>query len=41
MDKYYLDNGLTKDSRSKTTLKMVGKKKNNFGKNGVLKGKIK
>ena len=38
---YYLDNGLKKDARSKKELKMGGKKDDNFGKNGVLKGKIK
>lgn len=41
MDKYYLNNGLKKDARSKAELKIGGKKDDNFGKNGVLKGKIK
>ena len=41
MDNYYLDNGLKKDGRYKKELKSGGKKDDNFGKNGVLKGKIK
>lgn len=41
MDNYYLDNGLKKNAISKKELKMGGKKDDNFGKNGVLKGKIK
>jgi len=40
LNDYYLNNGL-KDSQSKTGVKMIGTKSDNFGKNGVLKGKIK
>ena len=40
IDKYYLDNGL-KVSQTKSGVKMSGTKNDNFGKNGVLKGKIK
>lgn len=41
MDNYYLDNGLKKNAISKKELKAAGTKSDNFGKNGVLKGKIK
>ena len=41
MDNYYLNNGLKKDGRFKNVLKAAGTKSDNFGKNGVLKGKIK
>ena len=41
IDNYYLNNGLSKNQSSKKELKAAGKKANNFGKNAVLKGKIK
>lgn len=41
IDNYYLNNGLSKNQSSKKELKAKGKKANNFGKNAVLKGKIK
>ena len=40
-DNYYLNNGLSKNKTSKTVLKAAGTKSTNYGKNAVLKGKIK
>ena len=41
IDNYYLNNGLERNKKYPKELRMAGYKSDNFGKNGVLKGKIK